>query len=146
MQGPRCRWTPEESSMWLHSKKLCQALGQRGCGYSWSPGGCAQLEDRLWAAPVVPCGLFFRSNFGDIWPTPGEAVEGEVGELSPQLTLMETRHPDAHAVSAPGGSNEKPAGFSLLTAHQGQPCRAVLPPTAEGTHVLPWVTWPRGQS
>lgn len=37
------------------------------------------------------------------------AVEGEACELSTQLTVMKTRHPEANADSAPWGKNEKPS-------------------------------------
>lgn len=51
--------------------------GKGGAAQSWLHG--AHSWRRGSGTPgVVPCGLLFRSNFGGIWPAPGEvAVEGE---------------------------------------------------------------------
>lgn len=96
--------------------ELCQALGAKmvpaTAGYMvYAAGGQA-----LGLPESSPVAFSSGSNFGDIWPTPGEvAVEGEACELSPQRTVMKTRHPEANAESAPWGEMRSQAVLSHST-------------------------------
>lgn len=100
--------------------------GKDGASYSWLHGV------RSWRTgsglpELSPVAFSSESNFGDIWPTPGEAaVEGEACELSPQRTVMKTRHPEANTESAPWGEMRSQAVMSHSTP--GTAMQAVPPP------------------